>query len=443
MSRSWWLAGCLLLVTIAVILAYPLAESAEGEGFFHPSQIGFWVCLQYSAMAIGMLGVWYAARRSTASQWAAQLKWLLALGVLLRVLLIPVDSYTSNDIKRYLWDGKVALSGYDPYTTPPSSLPLQPLHSDWSPPPEHNAYASLYPPLAMASFTAAATAGPQWAPWIWKILVSLANIGLLFVGFGILRQINQQRHLPLLALSPILIFEGGIAAHLDIFSALAVAIAVLCWLRGRLLVAGAAIAAGVLLKLLPVVLLPVMWVLLRQWRLRWQLLTGFLLALLVGYGGAFAVGWEPIGILFEFFAKWRFGSPLFALLDNTLPTLARQLAVMILAVAGIWCAARIGRQDPLAGFAVALATPLLLSPVVFPWYLSVLVLFSAIRPNLFLLLWLLLLPLSYEVLGSWLGAGVWQPANWVLVVVACGWLVAAGQILLKRRLFINSFHQSL
>ncbi|MCV6604668.1 MAG: hypothetical protein OIF34_05145 [Porticoccaceae bacterium] len=421
--RKSWLAG-LLLVIVPVVACYPLANSVDGAGWFPVADMGFWVCVQYITMAAGMFSLWWLMGRSAPQRFTAQLRWLMVLAVLLRLSLIPVDSYTSNDIKRYLWDGKVALSGYDPYRTVPSDPSLQLLHAHWSPPPEHNAYATLYPPLAMAAFAFVAAAGPEWAPWVWKTAVALANIALLLVGLLLLKQLNQQRHMALLALSPVLVLEGGIAAHLDIFSALAIAIAVLYWLRRGYLIAGAAIAVGILFKLLPLVLLPLMLLLVNQWRGRWQLLLGCALILLAGYGAAYALGWQSIGVLFEFFAKWRFGSPVFTLLNEWLPEVARQMATALLAATGMWLALKLGRKDPLKGFALALAVPLLLSPVVFPWYLSVLVLFSAARPTLFLHGWLLLLPLSYEVLGGWLSQGAWQPADWVLVAVAAGWLLA-------------------
>ncbi|MGS2722873.1 hypothetical protein ACVBEJ_03950 [Porticoccus sp. GXU_MW_L64] len=420
------LVSSLFLVVASVLLAFPIAGSVGGDGVFPAADIGFWVCLQYTAMALGMFGVW----RSSVHWTTQQFRWLIGLALLLRLLLIPVDSYTSNDIKRYLWDGKVALSGYDPYRTAPASLPPS-LHEQWAPPPEHNAYPSLYPPLAMGMFSLAATAGPQGAFWVWKIVVFLAGAGLLLVGCKLLKQLGQQRHTALLALSPILVLEGGIAAHLDIFSALAIVVAIVCWLQRRYTFVGVAVGLGVLVKLLPIVLLPVMWFLLHQWPARWRLLAGCLLTLLVGYGVAFALGWQPAGILLEFFDKWRFGSPLFVLIGVLMSETIRPLVIAGLVALGMWLAVSVGRRDAVRGFGLALMVPLLLSPVVFPWYLSVLVIFSALRPGLFLAAWLLLLPLSYEVLGGWLSEGVWRPATWVLMVILAGWLSAIAYWLVR------------
>ncbi|WP_237707101.1 hypothetical protein [Pseudoalteromonas sp. BSi20652] len=65
----------------------------------------------------------------------------------------------------------------------------------------------------------------------------------------------------------------------------------------------------------------------------------------------------------------------------------------------------------------ALALPLILSPVLFPWYLLPLVPLLALRPNIYLLAWLLLMPMTYEVLGNFLCCQQWQPALWPVVLL--------------------------
>ena len=67
---------------------------------------------------------------------------------------------------------------------------------------------------------------------------------------------------------------------------------------------------------------------------------------------------------------------------------------------------------------LALATPLTLSPAVFPWYLCLLVPMLALRPSATLLAWVTTAPMGYIVLNGWLSAGVWQPASWTLWVIA-------------------------
>jgi hypothetical protein len=79
--------------------------------------------------------------------------------------------------------------------------------------------------------------------------------------------------------------------------------------------AGAAVGVGVLLKLLPAVLLLPLGVYLgRRSALRLIATAGTVVVL--GYGFAVAAGLAPLGSLLQFFAEWRFGSPLHAAVEQ-------------------------------------------------------------------------------------------------------------------------------
>lgn len=144
------------------------------------------------------------------------------------------------------------------------------------------------------------------------------------------------------------------------------------------------------------------------------------------YGLAFAGGWRPIGSLPVFFEKWRNGSPLFTLLEAYLPS-AGLLAVLgaLAVVAGV-AILIVARKRPVIGAQIALATPLILSPVAFPWYLSALVPLSAVAPSATVLIWLSTSPLIYEVRDRFVSEGVWMPALWPLMIIGAGWVLGAG-----------------
>lgn len=407
------------------LCAYPLAQIAAGDGWLPQSLTGYLVSAQYTVMALCMLWVWRASQQGTGIS-SQQIKPLLLTGVILRLILVPVDSYTSNDIQRYLWDGKVAQSGYDPYRISPSSPEVEALLKNWPTPPEHAKYATVYPPLAISSFAIVTTLGPDWAMFGWKLLVAVINIIVLLMLYRLLVIFEKKQHLALIALSPILVFEVGIAAHVDIFSLLAIVAAVFYWQKQQYAASGTLIGIGVLFKLLPIALLPVIWFTTRQYTLRWRLVAAAVVTIAGGYAIAYSVGWQSLGIVIEFFEKWRFGSPLFQLLDRAFDNVSLTLALFIVAAAGLLLCVVIAPRKPLTAMAGSLSIPLLISPVVFPWYLMALVPFSALLSSATLLIWLTLLPLSYEVLGKFLVNGVWQPADWVLFCVAAGWVIGLG-----------------
>ena len=78
------------------------------------------------------------------------------------------------------------------------------------------------------------------------------------------------------------------------------------------------------------------------------------------------------------------------------------------------------RRHIFTAIMVALATPLLLTPILFPWYLMALVPLLALRPNATLIITLALTPLAYVVLNDWLSQGLWQPQTWPNRVLCVG-----------------------
>jgi hypothetical protein len=71
---------------------------------------------------------------------------------------------------------------------------------------------------------------------------------------------------------------------------------------------------------------------------------------------------------------------------------------------------------------LSVALPLLVSPVLFPWYLMPLVPLLALWPNKYLIAWMLIMPLTYEVLGDFLAYQQWHPAQWPIVILGIFYL---------------------
>ncbi|MBD2842731.1 glycosyltransferase 87 family protein [Erythrobacter rubeus] len=330
---------------------------------------------------------------------------------------------TSNDSERYLWDGAVALAGFDPYQTAPDHPSVAGLRGLWATPPEHAQYATLYPPAALALFAFAASFGPDLAFWVWKAILALAGITSLILMLKVLRYYDREQHFALLALSPLLVFETGIGAHLDAILVLGLAIMLWAQTQSRWALMGTALGVVTCVKFSPLVLLvPLLFILDRPAFIR---VAGSALLVIAGvYGSALLLGYVPLGILPEFLEKWRGGSPVFFALEQILDGPGLALATGALAAGGLLVSAFLAwRGKALLACTAALATPLLVSPVVFPWYLMILVPFLALRPSWTVLLWVTSVPVTYEVLDLWLGSGVWSPQPWPLAVIAIGWLI--------------------
>ncbi len=103
---------------------------------------------------------------------------ILLLGFGLRLLLLPLPPTLSDDVFRYLWDGKVAGAGFNPYELAPDAPELLNLRDDlWQTLP-HRDVASVYPPLALTLFSIAARF--PWPIFLWKLLLIAADLTTCF-----------------------------------------------------------------------------------------------------------------------------------------------------------------------------------------------------------------------------------------------------------------------
>ncbi|NEQ69503.1 MAG: DUF2029 domain-containing protein [Symploca sp. SIO2D2] len=390
--------------------------------------LGTLTIIQYSLLALCMVGYWNAGPKT--NNWK-DYRALLAVAIVARLALIPINPYTSNDIDRYLFDGKVALSGYDPYRLNHNDPLLSQLRQEWATPEEHAKYPTLYPPGALGLFASAAASGPQFAEISWKIMSALAGIAFLLVMVCLLKRVNKLRHLSLVALSPLLIFETGVGAHVDIFSALAIAVALLFWQQDKLAHTGIALGVGALIKLVPALLLVPLCFGQSSFKRFFTIGLPAMLMIITGYSVAFALGMHPIGSTPVFFEKWRNAAPVFDVLNTYIKDkdlLYLIIAILIFTLCLIayksWRIQANKTRETIKYMQISIAIPLLLSPVVFPWYLLPLAPLFALQPNAFLAAWFVLLPFTYEVLNQFACCDNWAPQQWPVTLLAIG--LAAG-----------------
>ena len=412
-------AACAVFA-VASAGAIPLSWLVEGEASL--SHVGDVVLAQYAVMTVAMLAAWRTTPREPRLR---DIGALIVAGVLARALVFFADPYLSNDMERYLWDGRLAYEGFDPYRVAPDDPVVRNLRDTWPTPEEHAQYPTLYPPAALGSFALAASTGLDFSSIAWRALTSAAGLAILFVSHWTLRRFGALRHHAIVSLSPLLVLEVGVGAHVDVFSTLGVALALLALSHARPVHAAAALGIGALFKLLPAVAL-VPLVMTQPGRRAIAVAACGGLIIVGGYASAFGLGLEPLGSTLVFLEKWRFGSPGFALIERALHPDALLPLIFTTALLGLaFTSWPTRRADWVHRIQLALAIPLLLSPVVFPWYLCVLVPGLALAPNALVLTWISLHPLTYEVLNGYIESGHWSPAGWPLLVIAIGVGIAA------------------
>ncbi|UTW54342.1 hypothetical protein [Kordiimonas sp. SCSIO 12610] len=377
-------------------------------------------------LTIIMLLAWWLNSRNPSSN--KQL-WIMYGAVAAQIILLMASPFTTHDTQRYLWDGAVFLNGLDPYITTPNDPEAAYLRTIWPTPAEHAKYPTIYPPAAIGIFAFAAMFGSTLGPLIWKILIALTTIATIVSGRKLLILYGKSENLPLFALSPLLMLETGIGGHLDVFCVLLVTLSLICWKQERYGLTGLFLGLCFTIKFLPAVILFPLAINAGFPRLNHKTLSlcsSFAASVIAVYGGFILLGYEVIGVLPTFIEKWRFGSPLFSLASNLVSGQALIITIAAIALLMLMLVYKVSRTSPILGCQIMYAIPLLISPVVFPWYLCAFVPLFAIRPTATILLWSSALPLTYEVINQYNASGIWEIATWPIGVIATAILIGIG-----------------
>ncbi len=357
----------------------------------------------YSVAFAAYLGVLAIVYRAAPPVWVT-----LVLALFLRIPWLPTVPTLSDDVWRYLHDGRAQLAGINPYRFPPAAPEVSAYAGPEHPLIGHPELPTVYPPAAQVTFLAAALLGTSLLSW--KMIVLIFE---LILASGIVLLLRARRRPPgavaayLLHPLPVIEFAGN--GHVDVV-AIATLILALALLQDRRAVrAGIAIAFSIASKYLAV---PVAAFGARDLpRSAWTrfLLMGVatLIVLYVPYLGA-----SPLGSLGTYARTFEFNGSLYEIATVVLSPLAARvvLAACLFGVLVLlwWDHATSER----AAF-VWIAALLLVSPIVHPWYVTWLIPFLAWRRDWWVVAWTGTVVLTYTVLPDWLAAQRWELAGWV------------------------------
>ncbi|MCW6511545.1 DUF2029 domain-containing protein [Hyphomicrobiales bacterium BP6-180914] len=312
---------------------------------------------------------------------------VLALALAFRLMVLFAAPFHSTDIYRYVWDGKVQGAGINPYLHVPNDPALAALRDAAIWPRINRAdYApTIYPPMAQALFfmvtrVSASVTGMKLA------LVALEGV----TAWAILRLLDMaglpRSRLLVYAWSPLVIWEVAGAGHVDAAMTAFVAFAVLARVRDRDGFAGLALGAAVLIKFLPIVILPAVW---RRWN--WTLPAAVVAMLVIGYLPYLGAGWKVLGFLPSYAGEegLRDGTGFWIarlvgrLTGRPIPPILFVCATgLVMGVLAIAITVKIDeRARPIVGSLVLAAAGMVALSPVYPWYFVWLVPFLCFVPS--------------------------------------------------------------
>jgi alpha-1,6-mannosyltransferase len=355
---------------------------------------------------------------------------IVIFALLFRTFLLPsTPSVLSNDMYRYIWDGRVQQSGINPYRYPPAAEELEELRDERVfPNLNRKQVPTIYPAAAQSFFllfhvlTGDSILGYKGFMVFFDALTLLALAGLLKTyGF-------EPARLLIYAWNPLVVFEIAYSGHLEGLTVFFLVTAFLMHGINRKNTGVMLLAVAGALKLYPSLLLAAL--LNRGRRIKGILLFGSILALLyLPYAGA---GRRIIGFLPAYlnnpYESFNLGLKNLLLLFWPTMDYARlsQLFLISLLVAALVILTREKQKPDVLRAAYWLTGMLLLfmPAALHPWYVILIIPFLAFFPNPAWLCFTGTVSLSYlkyvspgEIMPTWVLLAEYLPLFFLLAVL--------------------------
>ena len=376
----------------------------------------------------------------------------IIFAILFRLTLLFTTPSLSDDIYRYVWDGRVADSGINPYLYAPEAEQLSHLRdSRIYPNINHKEIPTVYPPVSQLVYRGIAALGGGVSEFKAAfVILDLLNILLLVLITQALR-INMMRVL-IYAWNPLIIVEFAHSGHADVIGVFLMLLALWLMVEGRLVWGNIALALSFLTKFVSGLFLPIFMTWRRDNKMMaplWFLIVVALLYLpyaeigsrlftgLAVYSDKWAFNNSAFGLINSGFravldADWLhrlgkqpdspFGSMLRWMISDNEASLKLSKGVVVTSflTAFLYYLMRLRRDFMAQGqqwfFRLGLilfGLFVILNPTVHPWYLTWIVPFLVVHPNRAWLLLTGLVGLSYWVLNEYWMTGIWQEQQWV------------------------------
>lgn len=374
-----------------------LAAVAVGTRASFPLYLGLYV-------AMGL--PWLLAVRASMGG-SVSMRTVVVFALLLRAVFLVTEPVLSDDVYRYVWDGRVAGAGINPYFYAPEAPELASLRDALYPGINNKDIPTIYPPLMQVAFRAVTAVSAS--VYAMKGFFVLADLALLLVLGKLLSASGLDRgRLVVYAWCPLPVVEIAGSGHNDVLGALCLFAALLALAKGRDWLAIGALTLSGLAKLLGLALLPLF---LRFVKPR-ALVAVPLLCL------AFAWPYRKAGTrafegLTQYGLRWRGNDSLFHVLyalTGSLDVAKVLVAVALVALTLLLVAKKV---PPLrAGYLVTGAV-LLLAATVHPWYLLWILPFLCFYPSPAWLYLALGVGLSYHAAYLATPGEPWEELLWV------------------------------
>jgi hypothetical protein len=378
----------------------------------------------------------------------------MIFGVFFRVTLINTSPSLSEDIYRYVWDGKVAANGINPFGHPPESEVLSSIRDDVIYPQiNHKGISTVYPPVLQQIFLNIYKIKPEL--WAFKAAFVFFDLLTACIIIAILAHYNLPREQVLLYFwNPLLVVEIAGSGHAEPVGIFFLMLALLLAIKRKTLWGNVALVLSFLTKFLAILFLPAL--ALRKKENKYGLVVAFIVLACVCYLPYSGAGSNLFSGLMTYGSKWEFNGSIFWAIKaffqeftpdrivastviypfgmspdpETLMTRRVDFALYVTKLIVSLTFLRLlvvrlrrnqkeyesgGVQIFRDGLTI-IGIFILLNPTIHPWYICWILPFLAIVPALSWTLLSITIMLSYWILTGYAQTGIWEESNVVRIL---------------------------
>jgi len=345
---------------------------------------------------------------------------IVIFALFFRIILWLSPPTLSDDIYRYLWEGRLVSMDINPFEYAPDAPQLEHMRDiEVFTQINHKNFVTIYPPLTQFIFSLSLQLHP-----------SIKMMNLTFLIFDVLTMVVLMLTLRSLkidptriiiyAWNPLIIMEFAGSGHLDSVAIFFLVLSFYLFIKEKSFSSIFSLALSFLGKLLALIFLPFI---LHKKKVLSTIL--FVAVICVAYLPFWGAGTKLFQSLIIYSNEWVFNGSLYPLFIWILPSpaaargMSATLLVLTVGVLFFWYRKRNSRADRTSIYGIGFITfgvLLLVTPVLHPWYVCWIVPFLVIYPNR---AWIFLTGsvfLSYWVLKGYVASGVWEESVPVLML---------------------------
>ncbi|MCX6149364.1 MAG: hypothetical protein NTX22_02435 [Ignavibacteriales bacterium] len=358
--------------------------------------------------------LWLLLRKIEANQILITI--IILSGIIFRLSLFPVQPIASDDIYRYIWDGKVMANGINPFRYSPADTALNFLHSETFPAKiNHPTMKTIYPPYSQLMFYFGYKLFGENVYGI-KILLFIAELLSIFLLYLLLKKLNLPAiNLALYSLCPLPIMQFMVDGHVDGTGFPLLLLFFFFYLTGKKVKSYLMIGLSISSKFVSGMILPFVF---KDEKGKNKIIVIIVpvLVLIITYILFILNGVFPFESLIQFSSNWIANSSIFTIILEI--TKNNQNARLISLVLFVICGGFLFflRKEFLEKVYLIFMLFFLFSPTVHPWYLTWIAILLPLNFRWGGLAFITLVNLANIMLINYVLKGIWETSYWILAI---------------------------